>query len=189
MFSSFSISQLLGNLSWGKFDLRPTPTEKRKQLLTRPGLVDLMMKRESSTTLRDFYYECAAAKAAHLYLDLNAWFLDLQDAGMPPRDSEAWRLVSFPTEEAWAAKETAREEKHAKERNELLVECLLRASDFARLKRDRMVRYLERQPDPFLWRNITALVDKKTLDYVEQEVRYIREFEEDCAEGYRRQGV
>jgi len=154
----------------------------------RPELVDLMMKRASYRTSREFYYECAAAKAGHLCLDLNAWFRDLQDAGLPPQESEAWKIASFPTEEIWAALEAARKEKHAKGRDELLAECLLRASDFARLKRDRMVRHLERQPDPLLWRNITTLVDRKTLDYVEQQVRYIREFEEDCAEGYRAQG-
>ena len=158
-------------------------------MLKKPELVDLMIKRASYKTMREFYYECAAAKAGHLYLDLNAWFRDLESAGLPPQESEAWQLASFPTEEAWAAQEAARKEKHAKERDELLVECLLRASDFARLKPDRMVRYLERRPDPVLWRNITALVDKKTLDYVEQEVQYIRDFEEDCAEGYRAQGV
>ena len=184
-FSSFSISQLLNNFYYEEFVPRACVTKKRRRIQTKPVLLELMESYGSYKTLRDFYYGCIdKAKAGHLYLDLAEWFQDLQAAGFPARDSEAWQIASFPTEEVWAAKEAERKVKHEKDCDAILVECTLRASEFARIRRDKMVRYLEKQPDPLRWRNITALVDRKTLEYVETEVRHIREFEEDCAEGY-----
>ena len=104
-FSSFSISQLLNNFYYEEFVPRACVTKKRRRIQTKPALLELMESYGSYKTLRDFYYGCIdKAKAGHLYLDLAEWFQDLQAAGFPARDSEAWQIASFPTEEIWAAK-------------------------------------------------------------------------------------
>jgi len=183
-FASYKTRELLFGVRFFPFETRDSPTPLRKRILQNPTRMALVETPESYTTLSDFHLSAVAIKAGHLYLVLHAWYRDLQAAGFPPRDSTAWTMASFPTDAVWAVKEAERSLAQANLRNEVLVECLRRASGFASLPRDKMVQYLEKGPDPLRWKNLTALVAPDIKEYVETEVRHIRDFEDSVAEGY-----
>lgn len=97
-------------------------------------------------------------------------------ADLPSEGSPSWEhIVTNYTKDEWAAKEAVRRAAHDKAQHEALWKCIKLATEFATQDPYTMARYLAEGPHPHRWGNLTALVDRATLDQVEEWAEDIRQ--------------
>ena len=88
---------------------------------------------------------------------------------MPAKGSPEWeRIARDYSPEEWEAKEAARKRAHDTAMNEALVQCIVLATEFAKLRDQEMAPYLVERPDPHRWRNLTAFVGRRKLQRVKE---------------------